>query len=443
MIEHRPAHRLADQSPLPADHAARVAAVLATADWTWLTHAVRIAWEADLARVSVRIDLDALDDAATAGMANFMQWPTHRTGRIALSLTRLDRLLRASGLQAGLAQCLAAAIGRPLKDRAGERRALASAQRAANEQTWADALAHPACERHPRLADWLAAERNAGKLPADPPTLARALRGALAVLAQLPHPGTSQARLASTTLGSAHALDKGSVPATVLRAIACLAGSGIVPTDAAGQRELWASVGIARDTVSSTVLLLNVRLPGDDPLCTTLAVNAAHGIPVRITLDQMQRYGDTDKPNGPTDPAVWVCENPSVLEAAAEQLGTGSAPLICVEGRPSVAAHRLLKHLRALGSHLRYHGDFDWPGLTIAADLITTGTAPWRMMATDYLAALGTHPDLPLLPDRPPNTTSPWDISLAEAMGKHRRQIEEEHIVDQLLTDLATGRNGA
>ena len=62
-------------------------------------------------------------------------------------------------------------------------------------------------------------------------------------------------------------------------------------------------------------------------------------------------------------PVVWVCENPSVVEEAAEKLGARCAPLICVEGRPSVAATPLLGALSRCGTELRYHGDFDWSGL--------------------------------------------------------------------------------
>jgi Protein of unknown function C-terminus (DUF2399) len=40
------------------------------------------------------------------------------------------------------------------------------------------------------------------------------------------------------------------------------------------------------------------------------------------------------------------------------------------------------------GAELWYHGDFDWPGVAIAVDVITRyGGRPWRMSASDYLSA--------------------------------------------------------
>ena len=183
---------------------------------------------------------------------------------------------------------------------------------------------------------------------------------------------------------------------------------------------------------------MNLRLAGDGPLPVTLAVNADHGIPVRLTLDQLQRYLDGTVPPSTFAGPVFVCENPSVVEAAAERLGAAASPLVSLEGRPSVAATRLVAHLIGGGCELRYHGDFDWPGLAIAAEVIRSGAVPWRMRTGDYLAALPSHPDLPRLPAAPTNAGSPWDVGLAAAMRVHGRQVEEEHVVEVLLRDLAS-----
>lgn len=431
-----PVGTLVDRPPLDGEQARRVVALLAGPEWRWLTRTVRNAWEADLSRARVRVDVSKLDERTAAAMADFLGWQTHRTGWVNVSLTRLDTLLLQSGLQAGLAPCLVATGGQ-LRDEAGERRARAAARRTADGAAWSAAENHEACRRHPALLPWLAAERRTGRLPADPPVRARALRDALTVLALLPHPGTSLGRLASQALGSAHSLDSGVVPATVLRGVAHLAGMSGIPSDAAGQRGLWASAGVALDSVSSTVLVLNLRLPGDGPLPVTLAVNADHGIPVRLTLDQLQRYLDGTVPPPKFAGPIYVCENPSVVEAAAERLSTVASPLVSLEGRPSVAAMRLVAHLVSGGCQVRYHGDFDWPGLAIAAQVVQSGAVPWRMQAEDYLAALPSHPDLPPLPAPPSKAESPWDDGLAAAMRVHGRQVEEEHVVEVLLSDLA------
>ncbi|MFG2561572.1 DUF2399 domain-containing protein [Streptomyces sp. NPDC048496] len=94
-------------------------------------------------------------------------------------------------------------------------------------------------------------------------------------------------------------------------------------------------------------------------------------------------------------PTVRICENPAVLAAATDTYGAASAPLVCLQGQPSVAAVTLLHHLHAHGSHLRYHGDFDWGGLRIASALLRR--VHWRYTAADYRASVLTLPAGPPL----------------------------------------------
>jgi uncharacterized protein (TIGR02679 family) len=147
---------------------------------------------------------------------------------------------------------------------------------------------------------------------------------------------------------------------------------------------LWAGAGIAPDTVSSTVLVLGLTLPGSGAVSATPAANAAAGLPARLTPGQVRHYLEAERiPAASTPAKVFVCENPTVAEAAADILGARCAPLVRVEGRPSVAANLLLHELRNTGSELCYHGDFDWPGVAIAAPIIAAGAMPWRFGATD------------------------------------------------------------
>lgn len=94
-----------------------------------------------------------------------------------------------------------------------------------------------------------------------------------------------------------------------------------------------------------------------------------------------------------------MCENPAVLRAAAAALGESGAPLICTEGQPSAACHKLLT---AACGRLHWRGDFDWTGLrTTAAAVDRHGAMPWRMSMSEYLAALETGDSEPLRA-RPP-----------------------------------------
>jgi len=414
----------------------RIREVLASPSWRWLTSTVRAAWEQDLSRQRVRVNLSALGDTEAAAMADFLRWPTHRSGVTTISLIRLDTLLRDSGLSTGLAACLTA-VGGPLRDEAGRRRADRAALLVASDQLWAEAAAHPALLRHPPLAAWLADERCAGRLPADVPVRRQVMFDALAVLGVLPDPGTGLARLASRILGNAHALDDGPVQATVLRALAWLSDQRHVAAGSAYRRALWASAGVARDTVSSTVLVLNLTLPGRGPMVTALAVNAEAGLPARFTLGQVQHYLGDERISGVCSPSnVFICENPSVVEAAADTLESRSAPLICVEGRPSVAACLLIQEMQNAGAVLRYHGDFDWAGLAIAKPLIGTGALPWRFGASDYRNGLARNTRLKRL--FPPSylVETPWDHGLAVEMLEHCISVEEEVVTEDLLYDL-------
>ena len=191
---------------------------------------------------------------------------------------------------------------------------------------------------------------------------------------------------------------------------------------------------------SSTVLVLNLILPGDGPAAATLAANAAAGLPARLTLGQVRHHLDTERSRSASTPgSVFVCENPTVIEAAAESLGPGAAPLICIEGRPSVAAILLLQELRNDGSQLRYHGDFDWPGVGIATTIIGLGAASWRFGAADYREGLISSSRPKPLPSPTGQVQTPWDHSLAQAMLDHRLAVEEETVMDGLIADLTVG----
>jgi uncharacterized protein (TIGR02679 family) len=132
---------------------------------------------------------------------------------------------------------------------------------------------------------------------------------------------------------------------------------------------------------------------------------------------------------------VYVCENPAVLAAAADRHGAPSSPLVCLQGQPSAAALTLLRHLADQGATLRYHGDFDWGGLRIAAALLTrVPWTPWRYTAVDYRVAAGDR-GVPLTGTP---AASPWDPSLSEALAELGVRVEEEAVLDVLLADLAS-----
>jgi len=182
------------------------------------------------------------------------------------------------------------------------------------------------------------------------------------------------------------------------------------------------------------VLNLAVRAaPGG--LGAWLADAAGAGGPVRVTLHQLVRW--------PLEPAgrapVFVCENPAVLRAAASRLGAGCAPLVCTEGRPSVAAVTLLDQMAAAGAPRHVRADFDWAGLRIAGALLDRpGARPWRFTNGDYTAARRARVGRTAAALRGTAAPSPWDPALASAMAESGEVVYEEELLDLLVDDVAT-----
>ncbi len=153
---------------------------------------------------------------------------------------------------------------------------------------------------------------------------------------------------------------------------------------------------------------------------------------MHLSLRQLER----DPPRlGLTGQQVYVCENPVVLAAAADALGAACRPLVCLNGQPAGAARLLLAQLADEGAQLRWHADFDWGGATIVGGVLRRlGGRPWRYDEASYRAAAERGAGAGLA-DRPVET--PWDPGLAVAMRTLRLRVEEEAVLDTLLTDLA------
>jgi len=130
--------------------------------------------------------------------------------------------------------------------------------------------------------------------------------------------------------------------------------------------------------VSSTVLVLNVPLTGNS-VAAVLARSAAQaGEPLWLTA-RMLRPGWVLAPGSLSGLVVRVCENPSLVEAAAEAYGWAAFPLICTYGRPSGAAWALLRGVSTAGALIKVSGDRDPPGQAITRDLLRglPGAEPW------------------------------------------------------------------
>jgi uncharacterized protein (TIGR02679 family) len=134
-----------------------------------------------------------------------------------------------------------------------------------------------------------------------------------------------------------------------------------LPGSAEAWRLAWDEHGIDCDPVSSRVLVLNLRLMGD-AACVRLA-EAAGPEPLWLTWRSLNGAFRTPEPE------VFVCENPSVIITAADELGASALPLVCTNGRPSAAAMRLLTGLAATGVVLHIRADDDPAGQGIVTGI--------------------------------------------------------------------------
>src|SRR5258707_12941339 len=113
------------------------------------------------------------------------------------------------------------------------------------------------------------------------------------------------------------------------------------------------------------------------------------GQPPFLTYRQLQ-CSNMFEPLNPAMRTVFICENPSIVSAAAREIGVDCRPLVCTNGQPASTTHLLLSQLRGAGTELRCHADFDWAGLHIVDHLVREHAAiPWRMDVEDYHAASG------------------------------------------------------
>jgi uncharacterized protein (TIGR02679 family) len=418
------------ESVSPGD---RLARVLGAPELGWLVERIRN-------RIARGMALDGVVTLAGAtpqqrrAAARLLGRPPGRGSSLSVPLPAVEAALRAGGLAAGLRDAVET-LGGAVPDLTAERAGFA----ARGEAALAAALAGRHAEQEWYRA-WLA------ELSADG-TLTRLLRAgrdsalaqAAAVLDLLPAAELPLPVLAERATGDTKALSAPPLPGLVLRALARWQGTeptgptGSPPTQAA-RREMWDAFGVVMDDLASQVLVLGLPASGG-PLGRWLTEAAALGMPFRVTLHQLSAM-----PVALDLPLIYVCENPAVLRAAASELGGNCAPLVCTEGIPSAACHRLLA--AAVGrpgpaggpAVLRWRGDFDWTGLrTTAAAIARYGAVPWRMGTVDYVAGLADGGAERL---KGPPAGSAWDPVLAERMLAAGCAVMEERLIPELLSDL-------
>lgn len=430
------------EAPLPD----RLRAYLGHQSLTPVWERARHRLERNRLQLTGTISVDLNEEAATR-LGGLLRRP-YAAGSARVQLASLDEALRRSAAAAGLVAVLGALTG-PLIDRAAAR----DQKAAAWSQVWS-ALDTGLAAAGLANASWAPAfadsVRRSGLLTrARAPAAHAAVNTAVAVLAEIAD-GTvlsggeklvesrwELGELASTTTGNAHGLDDGTLTAAlVLRAIAEAAGEP-APTSPSERRALWETVGVTKDQVSGTVMVWALRPPGTHRWSTMMTDRADLGLVTHLTLHELRAMADL--PLAKPGQRVYACENPQVLQAAIR--ASAPEPLLCFAGNPASAGLTLLSRLIADDATVSYHGDFDWPGVRIAARLFDRGATPWRMGAQDYVDAVSSLNANARLALSGAGAATPWEPGLSAAMEHEGIAIHEEALLPTLLPDLAGRAN--
>ena len=294
---------------------------------------------------------------------------------------------------------LLVAVAGPLRDRAGDRAAAAEVKvrelHEVREVLEAALTAYGAGPPPPRLVDGAVGAVTAAVSVGEREQSAREVVRVLDLLGVRPEgEQTWLAQLAADAFGDAHALDRTRVLGRLTARVVALLGAGsgddsgggtdgvgvVVPDirSSEGWRAAWGSVGVACDMVSSMVLVLNLPLTlgrhdsadvsggrGGEAGLAGAAWLLPRGEPVWITARMLRAEGTLAEVA-----RVFVCENPSVVEIAADRLGARSAPLICTYGRPSLAAIELLRMVHRAGVPVVLSSDRDRGGELIRSAVL-------------------------------------------------------------------------
>ncbi|WP_329219663.1 TIGR02679 family protein [Streptomyces sp. NBC_01485] len=356
---------------------------------------------------------------------------------VTVRLDVLDARLRASAAGLGLRQTLEE-IGPPLTNRRSAR-ADATARR---EQVWsslASSLDASPLTGQEWIRQWYDLLRRAGVPRGVTPeaavwTLQQAVQVLTTLLGSERGGARGRGELAAMATGSAHGLDDGTWLARLVQRGVALAHGAEFPDDAAGRRALWRLVSVTPDEVSSTVLTYGLRPDGEGWRERALRERAEQHAEAHLTPRDLH----TLRLQLPAGTLIRICENPRVVEAAADAACV--QPLVCTSGSAATVVFTLLDALAATNCRFAYHGDFDWPGIALANRVIRRYAAsPWRMGTADYehLAARSQAEGIPQLALDGEPVRADWDPDLAPAMTALGVALHEEATLELLVGDLS------
>lgn len=270
---------------------------------------------------------------------------------------------------------------------------------------------------------WAHAAWTDGLFASYPPTEVRAVISRVGQVLACGGSGRSRNEIAARLLGDSHALDSATrLAALVTRAL-------VVRDGPETERAAWERAGMPLDLVSAPVLTWGLPLIGDGAVAAAARAMTGAGLPLHLSVLALR----AQPPRVAAGTPVLVVENPRLVEVAAQR--NLPAAVLCTHGNPTTAPNEAVAALRVAGAQLRYHGDFDAPGLAMAARAHTAGCAPFQMSARHYrdavAAAAAAGVDLPRDPAPAPATA--WDPDLAILFEDRRFVVHQERVMDEVL----------
>lgn len=307
---------------------------------------------------------------------------------------------------------------------AGRREALRARQEATRDRR---AALDAAIAEHLQDATWAAGWADAawtdGLFANHTPAQVHTVVGRVGQILACRGSGRSRTEIAARLLGDAHALDSSTrLAALVTRALVACDGPE-------AERAAWDRAGMPLDLVSAPVLTWGLPLIGDDGVAAAARTMTSAGLPLHLSVLALR----AQPPRVAAGTPVLVVENPRLVEVAAQR--NLPAAVLCTHGNPTSAPTEAVAALRVTGAQLRYHGDFDAPGLAMAARAHIAGCAPFQMSVRHYryavavAAAAGV--DLPR--DPAPAPATPWDPDLAIVFEDRRFVVHQERVMDEVL----------
>jgi uncharacterized protein (TIGR02679 family) len=374
----------------------------------------------ELGGESAVLTLTRISEIERNALAGLLGRPLRLADSMRIDISVVDAVLQRAQLADGLRHAIEILDG-PIINR--------TAVRAALQNQWDEV--RRACEVL-QLQTLLAEPQGMGLLKRisrnEPRVGVRLCDFAQRVLRRLPAAGMARSQLAAEALGDAHALDQGRPVATlVLAALRWQRNDDGQPDES--PREVWADNGVLVNELARPALFLNLPASGRE---------FTPGEPSYLSLRELLRTPPRWEVAGRI---IFVSENPNVVAIAADALGKACAPLVCTDGMPAAAQRTLLAQLAAADAHLRYHGDFDWPGLNIGNCVMRDfGAHPWRYGTADYLAGMPAMDADDRHPLSGATVQADWDAGLAATMLDYGRAIDEEGVIDLMLSDLSGQR---